>query len=493
MRSPSLPHARVAEQSYLGGSAVGSPSSRQTNNPMPLPTVSLEQLGDLPVAVRSPEPEQTAPVAEPVPVTVSSPPSQPPPQPPPPLVEEPPTHDELKEEDDTLRFAGGPIPPTNAESAIVFAAPGSVASPPLSPPPTTTQHVASAGTGLNGPTEEIATPLPQQTFTSAPIFSNTSLDTIDSSVTPNSPPPPVHLPANTPSSRYSIAARRPDVGDAPGLSFSRRAKIPAHVAAAAVPLPTPSKSVSAAPLGPDSGTVPTENSAKSTNAVEAPASTSKSDTKGTRKAPASKTPKVQKKEGSKLPSESSVQPPETSTTQTHPATSDPAASTPNVQTPRPSSPALAPSAAPQPAPPVKQPPKSWAALLRPATPAKPAKASQPQVPNATQGNTASTQSGIEATHSKEPKANGHTGVNGTIEPLPTNVPLHVVLADGVKPYSALSQPTQPRGLINSGNMCFANVVLQALVYSAPFVRLFETLSRLVPGNLDGKATLYEAM
>ncbi len=35
-----------------------------------------------------------------------------------------------------------------------------------------------------------------------------------------------------------------------------------------------------------------------------------------------------------------------------------------------------------------------------------------------------------------------------------------------------------RGLVNSGNMCFANAVLQLLVYCPPFWRLFRELGRL---------------
>jgi len=55
---------------------------------------------------------------------------------------------------------------------------------------------------------------------------------------------------------------------------------------------------------------------------------------------------------------------------------------------------------------------------------------------------------------------------------------------------------RPRGLVNTGNMCFANVVLQVLVYSPPFWRLFTELGKYI-GNgpvvgsgaqKDGKGT-----
>jgi ubiquitin C-terminal hydrolase len=40
----------------------------------------------------------------------------------------------------------------------------------------------------------------------------------------------------------------------------------------------------------------------------------------------------------------------------------------------------------------------------------------------------------------------------------------------------------PRGLINSGNMCFANSVLQIMVYCPPFHRLFAELGRVLGGS-----------
>ncbi|QRV74931.1 ubiquitin carboxyl-terminal hydrolase [Ceratobasidium sp. AG-Ba] len=479
-RSPSLPHARLESQSRPGGSATGSPSARHINYLAPLPAVTLEQQGEPPIVVQTPVAEHAPLVPEPIPnnigvteppinniVTVEpapnnlpSPPPRSPPQPPPPPIEEVLQTEEVQ--DDTLRFAGGRIPTPNAESTLVFAVPSVTSS---SPPPSTVQHEVSVELPASS-VEQNATPLPPQTFTSAPIYSNTSQDGL--SLSPKTSASQVK---DVPKSLFSIAGRRPDVSNAPGLSFSRRAKIPAHVAADAVPLPKPAPA-------------PAPTAAPTTQSAElepAPATAAKSPSKSQKSlhtaAAGTKNAQAQKPEAP-------VSAPTPDTNATPAPSSAPADSAASETTTAPS------SVAPQPAPPVKQPPKSWAALLRPATPVKPVKAPQPQGSTTAPAASASGHTGHEP--GTQPKVNGHTGANGTVEPLPTNIPLHVVLADGVQPYSALSQVTQPRGLINSGNMCFANVVLQALVYSAPFVRLFETLARLVPGNLDGKTTLYEA-
>lgn len=53
--------------------------------------------------------------------------------------------------------------------------------------------------------------------------------------------------------------------------------------------------------------------------------------------------------------------------------------------------------------------------------------------------------------------------------------------------------TEPRGLINPGNGCFANVVLQMLVYTAPFYLFLTRLSTLIPQDLSNSTPILEAM
>ncbi|KAF8674192.1 peptidase C19 family [Rhizoctonia solani] len=484
VHSPSRTYARIPGQYQPGGSSSGSPSSNQANSLAPLPVILVDPQVESAVAPESPvveQPipvvEQIIPVVEPISATISSPPSQPPPQPPPPI-EETKTQVEEAQEDGSLRFAGGRIPTPNAGSIITFAAPPSVSST-SSPPPNDPEPKSSVQSEPSEAPGKINVPFPQ-TFTSAPIFTDPVKDatsTNDPSVTLLSRTTSSFLAKDIPEARYSIANRRPEVNAAPALSFSRRAKIPAFVVAAAVPLPTPPK-----PAKPASALVVSQSPVKPVDLTTSAPQTNIEQPKGA--TPSEPTTEDQGPDVVKAPVQISqtplaVQPGVSSTTTSALVPSDQLDPPTSTETP-----------AAQPAPPVKQPPKSWAHLLRPASPAKSVKPSQPQSQKPATRTT--TPVGSKQTPDMESKVNGHASSNGGYEPLPTNVPLHVVLSEGAKPYSAHSQVTQPRGLINSGNMCFANVVMQALVYSAPFVRLFETLAHLVPGSLSGKTSLYEA-
>ncbi|GAA95453.1 uncharacterized protein L969DRAFT_44821 [Mixia osmundae IAM 14324] len=51
----------------------------------------------------------------------------------------------------------------------------------------------------------------------------------------------------------------------------------------------------------------------------------------------------------------------------------------------------------------------------------------------------------------------------------------------------------PRGLVNTGNLCFANTIFQSLLYCGPFYNLISLLGQETSSDLGGKTPLMEAM
>ncbi|EIW73321.1 hypothetical protein TREMEDRAFT_73044 [Tremella mesenterica DSM 1558] len=69
-----------------------------------------------------------------------------------------------------------------------------------------------------------------------------------------------------------------------------------------------------------------------------------------------------------------------------------------------------------------------------------------------------------------------------------------LLTEGVKGKIPEKGPmTLPRGLINTGNMCFANTILQVLVFCLPFTQLLEELGKRLKADLGRQTPLLEAM
>ncbi|KAI0086150.1 hypothetical protein BDY19DRAFT_961611 [Irpex rosettiformis] len=113
--------------------------------------------------------------------------------------------------------------------------------------------------------------------------------------------------------------------------------------------------------------------------------------------------------------------------------------------------------------------KSWASLLQSNDSASTSKSRLPTSTVVGFSIPAGVQSGSSVSSSSQTSA-------GTVRPEILNL-----LNSGP---SVPGQPLKirPRGLINTGNMCFANAVLQVLVYCPPFWRLFTELGKYIATN-----------
>lgn len=205
------------------------------------------------------------------------------------------------------------------------------------------------------------------------------------------------------------------------------------------------------------------------------------------------------------------------------------------------SPAPAPTPAAAPAPPVAKPkPSSWAALLgggkaKQAAPSEtaslgpssvrvsPSKSvislltetdiptSDPATPKSVAPSLPPPSTGVSATNGPRPAFNYAAAAAAGKNLSPENE-LVKLLTEGLKARSQkpAAQANVPRGLVNTGNMCFANTVsiyphslmvltltlgqiLQMLVYCAPFADLFEEFGRRLKPDLSRRTPLIEAL
>lgn len=115
------------------------------------------------------------------------------------------------------------------------------------------------------------------------------------------------------------------------------------------------------------------------------------------------------------------------------------------------------------APVVPAPKKSWASLLRTAGP--------------TPGLPSSSVVGFSIPASPPP---------ARVPPAQREAFLRLLSGKTLPAGSPLPPVIRPRGLVNTGNMCFANAVLQLLAYCVPFSRLFEAVGKALPPAEEGK-------
>jgi len=93
---------------------------------------------------------------------------------------------------------------------------------------------------------------------------------------------------------------------------------------------------------------------------------------------------------------------------------------------------------------------------------------------------------------KTNKANGKVATVKTIPKNQTNIAEPVNLNDKIK-ISFDPVIIQPRGLINNGNMCFMNAILQPLLYCAPFYNFLISLKKETIQSMNNKPSIIESM
>ncbi|KAH9001025.1 cysteine proteinase [Lactarius akahatsu] len=366
----------------------------------------------------------------------------------------------------------GPSPEPAAEEST----PASSSSPPVCPPPCSPSCSSQASQSLPSTPQVSIHPEPVPTKSQAPSHPKPQLG------------------------GWAIWSRRPtDPSLAPGIIISPHSRPPPDVIEKALRLPTPPESPKPVAVslvtpsnvaivsGPSSTQAPPEEPPKLTldsaefppNDLPEPETVSSS---GTDNSTVSDTPPVPV---SPLSSSTSVSAAGTAHSQTKlgpeasEATTSVAALASSDETPSvevPDSAAVAPSPpadtstptpppasststapAPASAPPVLK--KSWASLLRPAS-----------------GDTSTSKSSL--------PTSSVVGFSIPASPPPARVPPVrrpelLALLNGTAPSRSALPRLRARGIVNSGNMCFANAVLQLLVYSPPFWRLFKELGRLL--------------
>ncbi|KAF9242005.1 hypothetical protein BU15DRAFT_44303 [Melanogaster broomeanus] len=356
--------------------------------------------------------------------------------------------------------------------------------PPVSAPPTSSQPPQPEESLLSPPTESLLTqetnngdvePPHQNTETlpQSPLRSpRTDVSSISTpSVSPSSSNISSRATMPSRSPEYVIWSKRPsNPSTAPGIIISPRAQPPDHIVQKALDLPCPLPSPeSTEDVVRGQGPTPT-----SPDHVDVLDSTATETTPATSTAPDTPIPASPVSTNTSL----SVADSFTQNKAAEPVDPEWAATTQSEAIPisseQPSEVVAAPCEVPSAPAPTTLAPKSalpklsWASLLRSdgATPSKPNALPTSSIVGFSIPASALSATSIAPTMSSSKKPE-----------------LLSLLTSG--PSSQTWMKIRPRGLVNTGNMCFANAVLQVLIYCPPFWRLFHELGKFVDSSADG--------
>ncbi|KAF7965228.1 hypothetical protein HWV62_44911, partial [Athelia sp. TMB] len=339
--------------------------------------------------------------------------------------------------------------------------------PPMSPNPVLaqpTRHVERSNPPPHPPSPA-KSPLPPAAEPEPEPLSQPAADSYVGTVqtTQNSSPSPARK-STFSKGEYVIWSRRPhDPANAPGIIISPLARPPKDVTESAMDLPSPPPTPSPSPpvVLREPSVVQTEikEPDSSPEAADIQSSSATDTTPACSTAPETPTPASPLSTNTSLSAAPSAAKPVA-----------PAASTPINALPASPLPTVKPA--------VKAPPKSWASLLKPSA----STSSKSTLPtSAVVGISIPAHSPFSGQSSAVPSAS-HTP--GPASPIHKSE-LLALLTTG--PATSPSAPRiRPRGLINTGNMCFANAVLQILIYCAPFNALFSELGHHLVGPVVGK-------
>ncbi|KAF8548451.1 cysteine proteinase [Imleria badia] len=257
---------------------------------------------------------------------------------------------------------------------------------------------------------------------------------------------------------YVIWSHRPsNPSSAPGVIISPRARPPDDILQKALALPSPPPSPPPTEVVPDRAPTPTPIDVPSSADTETTPATSTAPDTSVPTSPVSTNTSISTADSSEKQNLDDPQPDRVATPQPDIAVE------PTEHSAQP--PVKEPPATPAPAKPA--PPKSWASLLR-------NDAASPSKPNSLPTSSVLGFSVPASALSASP-----------VPPVSQSKKSELLSLLASAPSSQPAIKIRPRGLVNTGNMCFANAVLQVLMYCPPFWRLFHDLGKFLDTPTDG--------